>query len=63
MSSKRYSEIKDGFSEDKINDRIDSFKKSQEYKAAEAYAAERMKATGETSEAVKESEISNYLKI
>lgn len=62
MSSKRYSEIKDGFSEDKINDRIDSFKKSQEYKAAEAYAAERMKATGETSEAVKESEISNYLK-
>ena len=61
MSSKRYSEIKDGFSEDKINDRIDSFKKSQEYKAAEAYAAERMKATGETSEAVKESEISNYL--
>lgn len=61
MSSRRYSEIKDGFSEDKINDRIDSFKKSQEYKAAEAYAAERMKATGETSEAVKESEISNYL--
>lgn len=61
MSSRRYSEIKDGFSEDKINDRIDSFKKSQEYKAAEAYASERMKATGETSEAVKESEISNYL--
>lgn len=60
-SSDRFNSTKRHFTEAEINDRNEAFKNTQEYKDAEAYAANRMMATGETSDAVRQAEINSYL--
>lgn len=56
-----YQDLKNNFTDDKVDKRMEDFKQSDIYKQAENYAQERMKALGTTSKEVHDRELANYL--
>lgn len=56
-----YQDLKNNFTDDKVDKRMEDFKQSDIYKQAENYAQERMNALGTTSKEVHDRELANYL--